>query len=429
MARLLVVAHNAFGRNTNMGKTLTSYFDGGNVDEIAEIYLHSEIPNGSICGNFYRMTDIDAIRSIVFRNRCGGKINCSDSDLNGGNPGTDTGLVVKVYQRGRRRTPITYILRNAWWACSAWNSKQLKKWLDDFEPSAIFFASGDYSFSYRIACELAKQRKIPLIVCCMDDYYLYNKNESSILGRWQHKRFMKVVAATMAQASCIMAINDKMSQMYEQMFNKRCFTLHTGAKQKRAPFSDDEKEGISYLGNLSLGRNEQLVTIGRVLKQISSELYLDVYSGEKNPEFLKELTSENGIRFHGAISAEQVSETIAKSLAIVHTESFDKENKHRVMYSTSTKIAESLASGTCLVAYGPAEVASMEYLIKNDAAITITSPDELRLSLTRALKDAELRKKVVTNALRLAEDNHRVEKVTSTVRAAVQFACNSYQGE
>lgn len=424
--KLLLIAHNCFSKNKNMGKTLSSYFDIWDSNCIAELYFHSETPTSDLCSNYYRITDTDALKAIILRKSCGKTFSSADIDQERSDPRTDRGALAQVYQYGRKRTPLIYILRNAIWKFSAWNTKTLEQWLDDFNPECIFFASGDYSFSYRIALKLSKERDIPLIVCCMDDYYIHNRNERSWLGRWQHQRFMKVVHATMEQASCIMTINDKMSREYSRLFQKKCYTLYTGAEQKYPPLPDHEKTGISYLGNLGFNRNHQLVEIGRALRSISAPehpLYLDVYSGEKNPEILKVLTPENGIRFHGAVSADEVNRIIAKSLAVVHTESFDEENKQRVMYSTSTKIAESLASGTCLIAYGPAEVASMEYLIEHNAAVAVTASEQLEEKLKQALMDADFRKRVIGNALRLAEKNHRLEYVAQVVRTAVQEAC------
>ena len=41
------------------------------------------------------------------------------------------------------------------------------------------------------------------------------------------------------------------------------------------------------------------------------------------------------------------------SMAVIHTESFEQEMMELVRFSVSTKIAESLMYGPCLIAYGP----------------------------------------------------------------------------
>ena len=101
---------------------------------------------------------------------------------------------------------------------------------------------------------------------------------------------------------------------------------------------------------------------------------------------------------------------------MIHTESFDPVIRERVRYSLSTKIADSLASGTCMLAYGPAEAASMDYLIRNKAAFTATSPEELRAVLPRLFTDDAEYRRITGKAKALARKNHSPEATRETVR-------------
>ena len=68
--RLLVISHNVFSETDNMGKTLLSYFAKWNVQELAQFYIHSEVPTSHLCENYFRITDKEALKSILTRN-CG----------------------------------------------------------------------------------------------------------------------------------------------------------------------------------------------------------------------------------------------------------------------------------------------------------------------------------------------------------------------
>ena len=69
--RILVISHNIFSDTESMGKTLSGYFNGWDKDEIAQFYIHSEIPTSNkVCKNYFRITDIDALKSI-FTRKCG----------------------------------------------------------------------------------------------------------------------------------------------------------------------------------------------------------------------------------------------------------------------------------------------------------------------------------------------------------------------
>ena len=115
-------------------------------------------------------------------------------------------------------------------------------------------------------------------------------------------------------------------------------------------------------------------------------------------------------------------EVIHRAKAVIHTESFDPVIRERVRYSLSTKISDCLASGTGMLAYGPAEAASMDYLIRNEAAFTATSPEELREVLPRLFTDEAEYRRVVGNAKALARRNHTPEMTRETVRKALADA-------
>ena len=107
---------------------------------------------------------------------------------------------------------------------------------------------------------------------------------------------------------------------------------------------------------------------------------------------------------------------------MLHTEAFDPESVDAVRYSVSTKIADCLASGICLVAYGPREVASMAYLAEHEAAVVIDGPDGLEAGLRAAFTDGALRQRTAESGLRLAAENHGAEKNRAEVKRILERA-------
>lgn len=411
-----------------MGKTLSTYFRRFTADEIAQFYIHSEIPTSNICENYFRITDMDIIKSIFSRKR-GKAYTKNDIQFGRDNPCTnDSRKISAMYQKGRERSPLIYFARNLIWRLGNWNNKAFNNWIDEFDPDVVFLASGDYSFLYRIALHAAKTRKIPLVISCMDDYYFYNKNENSFMGKVVHKCFMRQVCKTIDYASCLFTICDNMSKDYSEYFKKKnCYTLHTSSTMERKSLHNPTNN-ISYIGNLGYKRNEQLIELGQALKKIDCDgkpQYIDVYSAEKRSDILVGLTEENGIRFHGEISSDKVHEIMRNSMAVIHTESFDEDMRKRVAYSVSTKIADSLASGTCIFAYGPPEVASMQYLIDNRAAFCITEAEKLEDGLRKLIENEKLRQEFVSNALTLAEKNHDLEKNGKMISKVLENVCSN----
>lgn len=419
--KLLVICHNVFCKISNMGKTLMSYFKGWDENDIAQLYVHSEIPTDTICKNYYRITDKEAIKSIFTRKsgtvfkECDIKTDATDSR-------TDTGNTAQLYQNARKRTPFIYFARNLWWKLGKWKTKKLLSWVDEFNPDVIFLASGDYLFIYDIALKLAKYKNVPLVISCMDDYYFHNKNENKLFGKAVHRSFMKQVRKTMDYASCIFPICEKMGRDYGKLFNKPYYTLPTPSTISE-PLREEKTNAISYIGNLGYNRNEQIVKLGQALLRVQSDKkpqYIDVYSAESRPEILKDLTEENGIKFHGSIPANEVLKIMGSSMAVIHTEAFDENTRKCVAYSVSTKIADSLASGTCILAYGPDEVASIEYLKENNSAYCITSDIELEKGLFELIENESKREEIINNALILAKKNHDSETNCKMIRDVIR---------
>lgn len=424
--KLLIVSHNLISQTTNMGKTLRSYFQDFSPDEVAQFYIHSEVPvDGSICRNYYRFTDMDALKSFFLlpnKGRCFGADDIHEDRVSAR---TDTGILASAYQVGRGRTAEIYLMRDLVWKLSSWNNSKLWEWVDDFNPDIIFLASGDYGFIYDIARTIADYVHKPLVVSCVDDFYLYNRNEKSLLGWFQHRLFLKTVYKTMERASALFVICPSMKKEYEKLFGKKCFVLHTSADKKNIPESN-MPHGVVYLGNVGLRRNEQLAQMGRALKNIVGEgipQYIDVYSAEQDPEKLKVLTEENGIRFHGMVSAEEVHKIMNESMAVIHTESFDEQIRRIVRFSVSTKIPDCMMNGPCLIAYGPKEVASISYLQENQAAYVITEDVDLESDLQEIFANPELRETIKINARQLAARNHSADAVPQSVRCWLEQIC------
>lgn len=421
--RVLVISHNVFSNTENMGKTLVSYFKDFGQENLAQFYIHSEIPTADICNNYYRVTDKEMIKS-VFGFKSGNILKEKDIQTNRKTTRTDVGAEAKLYRVAIKRTPLIYIMRNLWWKLGHWYNKQFKTWLNEFNPDCIFFVSGDYAFMYDVALKVAKSRNIPLYISCVDDCYLNNKNRSRFLGDFQHKRFMKSVNKTMRYSSAIFCICDSMTEDYEKLFNKKCVTIHTAASFD-GRLEGEKKRKISYIGNLGYNRYLQLADIGFALKQLGTDInQIDVYSPEKREEILKLMTAENGIAFHGNIPADEVKQVMAESLAVIHTESFDENIKNSVRYSVSTKIADSLMSGTCILAYGPEEVASIKYLSDNNAAYCITSKEKLSSGLSELLTNEDIRNTIVKNALELANKNHKTNNNFNVIYGTIKCTEN-----
>lgn len=415
--RVLIIGHNVFSETNNMGKTLLSYFQDFSPDELAEFYIQQKTPkNATVCARYYRVTDREALKSVLGK-KVGTSYHLTESVPEVTDAET-TGTQEAIRQYGRNKSPLVFALRNGIWGLSHWDTKELRAWLTDFDPELIFFMSGDFAFMYDITLKIQKLLNKPLVVCCVDDYCIYNRNEGSALGRALHRGYLRSVRRVMEKAACILTISDSLSEAYEKLFDRPCRTLHTNAKRREINNSA-VRDKVAYFGNLDFHRNETLTEIGQTVKKLGLPGLdgIEVWSAETDPNNLAGLTEENGVRFRGRIPPTEVGPRMDECLAVIHTEAFREETVKMVEYSVSTKIADSLLNGPCLIAYGPEGIASIDYLKKNRAAYVITRPEDLEAGLRELLTDGALRDEILKNARALAARNHDAAVCPKQLRA------------
>ena len=80
---------------------------------------------------------------------------------------------------------------------------------------------------------------------------------------------------------------------------------------------------------------------------------------------------------HSPVTQDKVRELQNNADILVHVESFDLANKLLVRYSISTKIMDYLCVGRAILAICPSDIASIDYLKSNDAALVATSKKEI----------------------------------------------------
>lgn len=415
--KVLIISQPVLSQSNNMGKTLAGYFKAFSPKDISQLYLRQGVPTSvDTCENYYCFSDSDALKSILNHKVQG--VSFTGKSLVCTNNTKSTLENNDAYKLGSAHKAWMLFARDAVWRLSTWKNKKLLNWLDHTEADVVFFAPGDGAFIYRVADEIARYLHKPLVMVCMDDFFVNNRTQNEVLGKLRQKCFMKVVHKTVKNCDAIFTICDEMNDIYSNLFGKKCFTLHTAAENKDLHLNPTANH-ISYIGNLSCGRYQSLIEMGKALSEMQDERlpkFIDVYSGTKEVKCTEPLRNASGINFCGEIPAESVLEVMANSLAVIHTESFETEMTNLVRFSVSTKIAESLMYGPCLIAYGPEGIASIDYLKENNAAWTITDKEDLKKGLKEILENSTLREQIVRNARKLAEKNHNAEVNPKKVR-------------
>ena len=426
LPKTLIISHNVIGLNGNMGKTLYTYFEQWPKDKLCQLYFHSEVPTTHLCKQYFRVTDVDLIRGLRQLRRAGTVLTAQDIDESRVTTRIDTGRTAELYRKGRARKPWIYLARNSLWKLGLWKSKQLDQWIRECKPEVIFYASGDYTFSYEIALYLSKKYALPLVISVVDDYYFQRPLDKGLLAWWNTRRFHKVFEKAMAHAKGAFYVHPIMEQMYREKFPLNSAVLYKNAPICETQEPENKSVKIAYFGGLGLRRDESLVEIGRVIHKLipNGSVLLDVYSSESRSEIVERMTEENGIRFHGQVSADEVVRLQSESNILVLAESTAPELTERLRCSLSTKIPEYLGSNRCMLVYGPAEAGSISYLLDNRVACVATDSEQLEEKLREILFSADARRRYAEGQMGLALKNHGKERNHEVLKEMIQAAAN-----
>lgn len=407
--RVLVISHTSFTNEDSMGSTLASYFNQYPSEKIAQLFIKEMQPNIPVCFSYYKITDSELFGKILkpFKTKVGSYISLTKTEME--NAVKKTAQVQKIGKSKNRA--VALLLRNLLWSTKLWNTKEFKKWLKDFSPDVILVQPGDFGYLIKMATDLSKKLDIPLVIHQSESYYLKEYESNSLIYKFYRYNYKKIYEKMMERASECIYLCEALERDYKKYFSNIGCTIMKSTNiqsNKKDEFSKKDLKFI-YGGNLGekVGRSLPLLEMGRAVKKLGYKI--DVYTASTG-EHLKELTPENGIELHPAVSYDELWEKINESDFIVHMENQSEWHKKDLKYAFSTKVADMLASGKCSIIYGPCEIASIAYFKEHSLGCVIEKENELCEKIKEVIENDGLRENYIKNALTQAAEYHNAEK-------------------
>lgn len=382
--RILVISQNPFDECSNNGKTLLSFFSGYPKEKIAQLYLHDGEPLCKKFDNFFRITEKDILYNVFGRDKkCGKKISNRVSKL--------------IYQESKetkwKTWPLIRLMREVVWKLP-WNKKELFRWLDKYKPEVIFSTCGDTLFTYYLTRLIKKRYHSSLAVFITDDYIMPRKNIDIF---WQFKRSLikKNINKILKEVNYFFTISDVMSAEYKKIFQKKSYVIMNMEKITKLNVPSKQSDLVLvYAGNLEYNRDKVLVELSKIIYQFNLEnnrkVRLETYTNSNITENLREKLCLGENKYGGKLAKKDLEVKLNEADILVHVEAFDKKNIYDTRFSISTKIYEYLSLGKPILAIGPENIASMQFL--KDTACCINDPKYMGKILNVILSDEKKRK-------------------------------------
>lgn len=404
--KVLVISHNCFSYSGSNGRTLANFFAGYPVDCLAQFYIYNELPTCDVCNNYYRITDKDVFRSL-FKKRVGTFYSKPQKEENN---------LATVKSHTVKKTANKCLIRELIWSVFPWKKKSLLDWLSAYNPDLIVFQAGDAAFLYQFVGWLAEYFNIPYLIYNSESYYFKNfdylkqKLKPGIDYLLFHRFFKKKVYSVISDAKISVYITSWLQNEYDKEFNAPSCCIMTSSHLCDVEQDNVRKEDIiTYLGNMNVGRHETIIRLAQVLKNVSPVQKIHIY-GNAPEEVLSLFNQYNNICYCGFVSYEKCVEIMQSSSLLIHVEGFSEFFVQDSKYAFSTKIADSLACGTCLFVLAPKELTVSQYLDSTGAACVVNTMEQAESELDRLLKEPELRNRYAKRARVIAQKNHSLAK-------------------
>jgi len=427
--RILVISSNAFSDTSNNGKTLASFFKEFPENKVAQLYFNSELPENSYYHNYFRITDYEMVKSIITdKCTCGNKIKSDITKADRKIQEKKKSLICAV-----KNYNISRIIREILWKSKNWKTEELNQWLEEFSPEIIFLCAGDGVFTYDITKYIKEKFGAKLVVYITDDYVLPRKTVSPFW--WLRRNYIIVkMKDAIQQSDLFITISQQMQETYKEMFNKDSIlavNMTESMRDESVILNYNKETTLVYAGGLHYKRYTTLNLLAKAIKKYNDDsvneqkVYLKIYS-EQDPNnyVLKCLNVEGASKFCGRLNQTELREVLNSCDIPVHVESFDAKSIESTRLSISTKIPEYLSLGKPVLAIGPNQVASIEYL--KDSAFCITDKDDIYFNLKALFDNKSLLEELSSSALLKFEQSHNKDQITNEF---ISYLIRIYEGK
>lgn len=410
--RILVITRSSWKNDNNIGNTMTNIFKNFENDEIYSLCFRSELPQNDVAKADFCISEQQIIRYFTRKGKIGKIRTASEFGE------SKKELEDKLYTGAKKNhSRLLWFAREILWSISPWKNKMLDEYIDEVSPDIIFMPVFGCWYTHKVLRYIMKRTTAKLVLFHADDNYSLRQFSLSPVYWLYRFNLRKWVRNSVKLSSINYVISEVQKNEYAKTFGKEFKILYKGYEFVDMPVGEETHTPIKlvFTGNISSGRYKQLASIGRAIADINKgekKLELDIYTLTPMTKKMKNMLDiEGAVNLKGGVSADAIDSIQKDADILIHVESFDLRNRFAVHQSFSTKIVDYLHQAKCIFAVGPKDVASIDYLLKNDAAIVATTYDEIEKKLIELCTDINLINEYEKKSWECGKHNHRIDEI------------------
>jgi len=419
--RVLLVNAEPISKKYATGITMGNLFRGWPRDRIAQIYCDNSTPDESICDKSWHLEIHDLnmpgwLRKIIIAGR-----KQTYQAVTQDEPAPPENICA-----GGIKAVVVRILKSAFLRCLNFSSyrisHELDDWIKEFKPDVIYSTLGNLNM-LKLVRDISGSLMAPVVPHFMDDW-IVSLHSGTLADKYLKLKLLSKTSQIMLNAPVMLVISDAMAEEYRKRYGRtflafmNCIDCEAYKNVARQPRSAEGFRMV-YAGGLHLGRFEMLLEVARSLEAYNATL--DIYTPVTLPSVIEGAKRYPAIRLRGAIAPENAAAIFTNCDGLLHVESFEKEHKAYTRFSVSTKLPEYFGSGTPVFAYGPADIASIQYISAGNCGIVATEHDQNLLAnkLKEFICDEKVRMEAACNAVKLCGKNHEAVSQREKFRDAL----------
>lgn len=383
-------------------------------ENVASIYIRDEIPDSNICSRYFCISESKVLRSVLKRKIKTGKEVMSHSQ-------TDDKTLSEHNQRyakyAKKRRYSMLFARELVWKMGKWKTKELRDFLDSFKPDIILHSMEGYVHLNRIVNYAIKYTHARAIGYIWDDNFTYKQHNT--LGYKTYRFFQRRSLKRLAKKTdAFFAISEKTKREADEFFKINSVVLTKPlSSTPQVSYGEIEKPiKMLYTGNLFIGRDRTLLRLVNAIKKLGlgEHFEIDAYTKTQLTDEMRKKLESSFCRVHAPIAQSEVLAKQKEADVLLFLEDVDGKNAKSARLSFSTKTTDYLSSGRCILAIGNVDLAPIEYLKENRAAMVATSDSELEAVLMTVIENPGVLIEYAKNSAELGKKNHAREKIEQT---------------
>ena len=397
--KILCITNNPISLNNANGKFIRNYLFCFSDYELSNFYITNDEPATGI--NSFNVTNYDALLKLI---TLGLHKRRKKSTNNNGN--------IK-----NTSSPIKHIFRYIVWSTGFWKLYGFKKWIANTNPTHIVLAIGDNPYLIKLAYDISKKFRIPIINIIGENYsiknynYLTKENSMSFL----YKAFKKILFKITKKAILKAKINIFNTPTIEREYKVSFGTIKSAIFYPPADFiirksEKIEKDSVLYAGNLGLGRENALLDFADELWKFNPNKTIYVYSKIDIPT-QKLITKRQNIKYMGYVPNSELNEIIFRSELVLHVEYNSQYNIIDLKTAFSTKIANNIIFGNNFFVFAPVGLAETDFFLKYLPENIATKKEEIIAKLNRLYSKKIILPAIVSELLDITITSSKIKEL------------------